>query len=198
MDKYRYTALVIAFCTLTAGLLLLRAPETTADVARLNTNIEGLANYREDFVQYATITRPDNLSRDLYISPDVAEVIANNSTARLPEGTTIVIEAHRVRAGIGGAHERTGIADNVHVAVKNSNWGPEDYQTNERAGDWNYFSFDPETGVISDESTFECFDCHANNSQIDFLFSRRQLVAFGETNTIQDEFCNLPNRIPCR
>lgn len=197
---YRYLALVVAFVTLIAGMILLRADDTDRprEAATIQTDIFGLANYREALVHYATITRPDNRSRDIYISPGAAQLVANNSTARLPDGTVIVIEAHHVRANPGGEPQRTGIADNIHVAVKSANWTAADYQTDERAGDWNYFSFDPETGAMSDESTFECFDCHGNNSQIDFIFSRDDLAEFGASGIVVDAFCNLPNRIPCR
>ncbi len=197
---YRYLALIVAFVALVGGMVLLRADETEQPqtVNTIQTDIPGLANYREALVQYATVTRPDSRSRDIYISPGAAEMVANNSTARLPDGTVIVIEAHRVRGNPGGEPQRTGIADNIHVAVKSDDWTAADYQSDERAGRWNYFSFDPETGTMSDESVFECFDCHSNNSQIDFIFSRDDLADFGATGEVVDEFCNLPNRIPCR
>lgn len=191
---YRYLALVVAFGALVGGLVLLRADERPQAVATLQTDIPGLANYREALVHYATITRPDNRSRDVYITPGAAQQVANNSTARLPHGTVIVIEAHAVSAATG----RTGLADNIHVAVKRDDWTAADYQTDERAGDWNYFSFDPETGAMSDEAIFACFDCHGNNAQIDFIFSRDDLAAFGASGEVVDAFCNLPNRIPCR
>jgi hypothetical protein len=196
---YRYVALMVALVALVGGMVLLRADNTEPiqPINTIQTDIPGLANYREALVHYAIITRPDNRSRDLFISPGAAEMIANNSTARLPNGTVIVIEGYHVRSA-GGQFERTGLADNIHAAVKSDDWTAADYQTNERAGSWNYFSFDPETGAMSDESVFECFDCHSNNSQIDFIFSRDNLAEFGTTGQLVDEFCNLPNRIPCR
>lgn len=150
------------------------------------------ADYRNELVHYATIDRPDARSRDIYISPGAPETVANNSTARLPNGTIIVIEAHRLRNS-----GRDGLADNIHVAVKRADWQDSDYQTTERAGDWNYFSFDPQTQQITDERMFDCFDCHANNSEIDFIFSRDELADFGRTETVQQGFCNRPDRFPC-
>ena len=191
--RAHYLALIAAFAALVGGLVLLQPPSTTKAVGILNTDIPGLANYRDDLVHYATITRPDNRTRDLYITPGAGAVVAANSTARLPDQTVIVIEAHQVRGG-----DRTGLTGNIHVAVKSDYWQPGDYQTDERAGRWNYFSFDPETGQISDESVFACFDCHANNSQIDFMFSREMLADYGATGTLQDTFCNRPGRSPCR
>jgi hypothetical protein len=191
---YRYLALLAGFLGLVGGLIAFRQEPATAiatDVM-IQSDISGLANYRDELVQYATISRPDNRTRDLFISAGAAERVANNSTARLPSGTIIVIEAHFANG------DPDVFADNIHVAVKSDTWTAADYQTPERAGSWNYFSFDPATGQVSDESLFECFDCHANNSQIDFIFSRDELADFGQSGTVQDSFCNRPNRLPCR
>jgi hypothetical protein len=84
------------------------------------------------------------------------------------------------------------------VAVKRDDWQAADYATDERAGDWNFFIFDPNTGEVRREGVFDCFDCHANNSQIDFIFTREELAAYGDTGEMQQMFCNRPDRLPCR
>ena len=191
---YRYLALVVAFVALVGGMVLLRADEhdMPTSVLTLQTDIPSLMNYRDSLVHYATVGRPDARSRDIYITAGAAEQVAGNSTARLPSGTVIVIEAHQTRAG-----QRVGLVDHVDVAVKRDNWTAADYDSDERAGDWNFFSFDPSTGAMSTDTAFACFDCHANNSQIDFIFSRDELAAYGATGDVQTSFCNRPDRLPC-
>lgn len=189
----RYLLLVAVVCFLVGVLILLREAVPAPTSSTIRSDVMLPENYRELLVHYATIDRPDNRSRDIYISPGAAERIANNSTARLPDGTLIVIEAHRTTRGGG----RAGLTDNIHVAIKRSDWQASDYQTDERAGQWNYFSFDPETGSMSDEDIFQCFDCHANNSQIDFIFTRESLADYGHTSETQVTFCRRPGRLAC-
>lgn len=185
----RYLILLAALIALVAGMLLFRQP-TPAQA--YEPRFEFPANYHDELVHYATIDRPDNRSRDIFISPGAAEIVAGNDTARLPGGTVIVIEAHRIRGD-----QRTGLADNIHVAVKRENWHASDYATDERAGDWNFFIFEPETGAVIEDGVFDCFDCHANNSEIDFIFTRDELGDFGDTGDLQREFCPRPDRLPC-
>lgn len=187
----RYLVLVGFFFGVVGVLVALRQP-TAPTASAYMPDVTLPENYREELVHFATIDRPDNFSRDIFISPGAAEIVANNDTARLPNGTLIVIEAHRTLGD-----RRTGLGDNIHAAVKRDDWQASDYQTGERAGAWNYFSFDPETGAISDENVFLCFDCHANNRHIDFLFSRDELIAYGQTGDVQERFCPRPNRLPC-
>jgi len=189
--------MVAGLFLLVGGLLWLGAASNAAPVEPVaqsgyQPNFTLPTDYRETLTQYATVERPDARSRDIFISPGAAQMVANNSTARLPSGTTIVIEAHRLRGG-----QRDGIADNIHVAVKRDDWQTTDYQNAERAGDWNFFSFDPDTGQLTDERMFDCFDCHANNSRIDFIFSRGELATFGQRGEVVQSFCRLPDRLPC-
>ncbi len=180
------------------GILLYAVPPAPEEVEAqaipgYQPNFVLPADYQDTLVHYATIDRPDGRSRDIFVSPGAPEAIANNSTLRLPNGTMIVIDAH-----LGTRDRRRGSADNVHVAVKRDDWQSSDYQSAERAGDWNYFSFDPQTGELTDEDMFSCFNCHANNAQIDFIFSRDELSDYGETGEVQQGFCNRPDRLPCR
>jgi hypothetical protein len=189
----KYLALVAIVTAFVGGLLFVgqSMPQTGAanDYYAPQFN---LPDYREELVHYTTIDRPDSRSRDIYINEGAAQIVASNSTARLPGGTVIVIEAHQTRGD-----RRTDITE-VHVAVKRDNWQESDYATEERAGEWNYFIFDPDTLNVQTDGVFECFDCHANNSHIDFIFSREDLIAYGQTGETQQAFCNRVQRLPCR
>lgn len=194
----RYLGLVSVVAAIVAALIVFRQPQGQSNAAfAYQPNFTFPEDYREELVLYATVDRPDNISRDIYITPGAAELVANNSTARLPNGTVIVIDAHRVRVGANGEQSRRGFADTIHLAVKRDDWQASDYATVERAGTWNYLAFDPETRQFVSEDIRDCFDCHANNSHIDFIFSRDLLGDFGATDEQQYMFCNRPDRLPC-
>ncbi|MEM6282106.1 MAG: cytochrome P460 family protein [Chloroflexota bacterium] len=190
----KYFALIAVVTAFVGGLLFVgrSMPQTEAAPDAVYAPSFDLPDYRNELVHYTTVDRPDSRSRDIYISPGAAERVATNSTARLPGGTVIVIEAHSTFAG-----QRRDITE-VHVAVKRDNWELADYATAERAGAWNFFVFDPETLEVQTDGVFDCFDCHANNSHIDFIFSRNDLIAYGQTGEVQESFCNRTRRLPCR
>ena len=195
----RYFALISIVAAVFASLLIFRQPEAQSEgsAPAYQPNFTFPQDYRDDLVLYATVDRSDNISRDIYITPGAAEIVANNSTARLPFGTVIAIDAHHIRRGSNSEQRRTGLADTIHLAVKQDDWQDSDYATVERVGTWNYFAFDPETEAFVAEGIRDCFDCHANNSHIDFIFTRDLLGDFGATEEQQFSFCNRPDRFPC-
>lgn len=194
----RYLSILAAVAALIGLMLWVTARTPAPMLPQSGGTLPSLpTNYRDVFEHYATVTRPDNRTRDIYISPNAADWVADNSTARLPNGTVVVIEEHPLRRNLSGEWVRGEMQNALHVAEKRADWQPQDYQSTERAGDWNYFSVDAQSGQLTQESVFECFDCHANNAHIDFLFSREALIAYGQTDILQESTCNRPARLPC-
>ncbi|MFZ4816223.1 MAG: cytochrome P460 family protein [Phototrophicaceae bacterium] len=189
----RLLIFVGVFCAVMGGLIWLNQTTPIGSASGYMPNVSLPPNYRDVLVHYATVDRPDNRTRNVYITAGAPAIIASNSTARLPFGTMVVIEAHRGTA----QNPSSGHADNVHVMVKRADWQAGDYQDMERAGEWNFFSFDPRTGALANEDITPCFDCHGNNSQIDFIFTRGLIAEYGQTGEPQLAYCNRTDRLPC-
>src|SRR5689334_874786 len=118
---------------LVVGVLTRQKPEPRAPYMELPRD------YRTSFVQYATVDRSDNISRNIYISPEsLAAVVAGEP---LPEGTRIVIEAYSGERGDGGTVTQTTLLPFIHMAEKRDDWQIADLKTAVRVGDWNFASF---------------------------------------------------------
>jgi len=160
-------------------------------------------DYRETFVIYAQVDHSDLVARRLYVHPDVAEEI--NRTRHLPDGTQIVIEAYDALLDESGEVIRDEAGrfvpgeqqEFIHMAEKRSTWRLEDLATNSRAGNWNFASFEAETGQPSKEVISDCFNCHLTSGQTDFIFTAPALLLFARTGQEQYIYCDLPRRAHC-
>ena len=161
------------------------------------------ASYRDTFVHYARVDRPDGVTRDLYISPEA--VAALQRGLPLPDETTIVIEAHHAALDANGDYLRDENGwlvkdapfEMLHVIQKRSGWTDADFESAARAGSWNFGSYDPATGERFDESLTACFNCHNGTPQTDFVYSRRLLQRYASTDLMQYFYCNLRARAVC-
>ncbi len=152
-------------------------------------------NYRETFFHYATVDRSDGTVRNLYI----------NTLDSAVQPTVIVVEAYyaqRDKNGVPVTDEKGHfikgeVFDRLHVMEKRPNWQPNDFVSSARSGNWNFGSFDTQTGQPFDESLTACFHCHNPTQQTDFVYSLPLLTAFRRTGSPQYFYCDLPDRLAC-
>ena len=160
-------------------------------------------NYRETFIHYATVDRRDQITRDIYISPDALADYRPNRP--LPDGTIIVIEGYYAAEDSNGQPLRDEDGhfvrgeplEMVHVAEKRANWGPGDFVGAARSGNWNFGSFQYGTGAYFDEIMSRCFDCHNSMDNTDFLYTFADVSRFAQTSLVRYSFCDLSGRSPC-
>lgn len=160
-------------------------------------------DYQTSFIQYAVVDRPDGITRTLYISPESYAALQRGTP--LPNGTRIIIEAFAGTPDENGRLAAGGMLPFIHMAEKRESWRLDELHTSAKVGDWNFASFESETGVVADpnapgENLNDCFTCHDSNASPtrDFIFTRRTIDIFANTKTPQYIVCNQPERIPCR
>ncbi len=160
-------------------------------------------NYRDTFVLYSTVQRPDGTIRDLYINPVGAEAARANRV--LPASTVMVVEGYYALRNVDGDYITD--ADGhyvkgepmpfVHVREKRTDWQDADFTSAARSGAWNFGSFDMDSGADYDESLNICFLCH-NTAPQDFTYSIQQLRDYGSSS---DDpiyfFCRTTGRTAC-
>jgi len=181
-----------------------RPPALPAPVVTEQTGPMALPmDYRTSFIQYEVVDRPDNITRTLYISRDSFAALQRGEP--LPNGTRIIIEGFHGAQGADGRLVAEEMLAFVHMAEKRRSWRLDELHTSAKVGDWNFASFDATTGAIADpnivsENLNDCFTCHDSNASPtrDFIFSRRDLDVFANTQTPQYVVCNRPERLPCR
>lgn len=188
MSKWIIVALLLAACS----------AQQPAD-----TGVPYPADYATTFAHYATIDRGDAIIRDLYISPQALAGL--RSTGRLPDDSVLVIEVWQAAVDEQGAplqdaagrYRKAAPLSMLHVAHKRSDWRAADFPGAARAGDWNYGSFERESGARLDENLAACFNCHQAGARNDFLYSAQQLARYALRDTTQYFFCELGRRNPC-
>ena len=161
------------------------------------------ADYAATFSHYATVDRGDATIRDLFISPHALQGL--RSTGRLPHDSVLVIdlwqaaldESGEPLLDADGRYHKAEMQPTLHVAHKRMDWSSEDFGSAARAGNWNFGSFERESGAHVDENLTACFNCHQANARNDFVYSAQQLVRYAMSDTTQYFFCELPHRSPC-
>jgi hypothetical protein len=134
------------------------------------------ASYRDSFVLYNQVDRPDRKTvRFMYASK--AAVEAAEPRADLPHGTVLVMEDHKAKLdGEQAAFDAEGRLIptdeivNVFVMEKQPGWGA-DYPPDKRNGEWEYAWFLPDGARKADANFDGCFACHMNRSGRDFTFT---------------------------
>lgn len=157
-----------------AAVLLLSAAGAAAGPER----VAFPEDYREDFVGYLDVDRPDRkIKRFFYVNPAALE--AAGAGQPLPDGTVLVMEDHPVevdgeepRRDVEGRFIATPEITNVFVMEKQPGWG-EAYPADKRNGDWDYAWYDA-AGTLkhSDPARYEgCFNCHQSRAARDYTFT---------------------------
>ena len=178
----------MVFITATPNVTQMPAMTATPIVAGREP-IQLPENYRDTLVQYAVVTRSDGIYRNLYISPEAVEAVANGEP--LPDRTIVLIEAFDVENNVADPE--------IHLAEARSTWEIADLAASSRVGRWNFGAFDARDGSIFAETGLnDCFSCHEGASNRNFIFSNSLLEAFIREGEIQESYCPRPGRAPCR
>jgi|GEM_PF-5119449 len=209
MNKFRilYVIMMMMGGALVISPNLSQAEEGESFIASNNQSLAAQSasmvlplDYQQSFVLYATVDRRDNVSRNIYISPQGADAIRNGQS--LPDGTMIIIEAYTsVDSGNGNRLQQVTLQDEVHVLEIRSNWSADDLIANLSVdnGSLNFARFNRVTGQEIQNNIAECFDCHQDaGGRRDFIFSMPLLQNFAQTGVVQYQFCNQPEREICR
>ena len=184
--------------------LLLPAACSAGDPGEQSDNgVPYPADYAASYIHYATIDRGDATIRDLYVSPRALQGL--RSSGRLPHDSVLVIELWQAAVdGDGeplldaaGRLRKGAMQSTLHVAHKRMHWDEADFPGAARAGNWNFGSFERESGARIDEDLVACFNCHQATSRSDFLYSARELARFAMSDATQYFHCNLSRRSPC-
>ena len=160
-------------------------------------------DYRENFILYTIIDRPDAITRKIYITPDAIVAIRNGM--ELPERTQVLVEAYNATRDANGnvQHDDQGhliagnLQDEIHIAELRSEWQLEDLDSPVMLGQWNFDAFEVGTGTPRHEVRFDCFNCHSTAYSLNFLFTQTQLLAYADTGVTQYFYCNQLGRQPC-
>jgi hypothetical protein len=160
------------------------------------------ANYRTEFVQYATVDHKDGIVRDLYIQQSSLEQL--RAGYALPDGTIIVIEMYNAQRDAAGEllldeqgrMLKAEIQSPLHIAEKRSNWRLEDFEAGQLSEDWNFGSYTVE-GALFDEALTPCFNCHNTTERTDFIWSLPMIWRYQRSGDLQYFYCNAGGRSPC-
>jgi len=202
--KYLYnnwkTLLTLMLGIVGLPLIAMALPQNPPTAPSLPRGVSYPSDYQTSFIHYATIQRPDGTIRHLYINPEAVQ-----SFGQLPDQTTIVIEGYTALTDANGEFQ---VDDNgyylpgesleaVHVRQKRSDWSPADFVSELRTGQWNFGSFDVQSGQPYDESINACFNCHNASRQPEFLFSASLLAQYQQTGELQVYLCKQTGRTEC-
>lgn len=143
-------------------------------------------NYRNDFVRYLTIDRPDRkITRFFYVNAAALDAAVPGEA--LPDGTVLVMEDHEIelegeapKRDAEGRFVPTDEITNVFVMEKQPGWG-EAYAEEIRNGDWDYAWFEADGQLKhSDPARYEgCFSCHQLRAGRDYTFTLFKVLLDG-------------------
>lgn len=121
-------------------------------------------DYKQWPVFLSGVQRADvNQVRDIYINPVGAKTQHGQV---FPEGTIMVMELYKGKAGQNGMLEKDGLAK-VFVMGKNRGWG-QDVPDNLKNGSWVYAAYDPAGKPLAEDFT-KCRACHSPLARNDFV-----------------------------
>lgn len=136
-------------------------------------------NYREQFVQYATVDCPNSrIVHKMYVNPMVLDRLQTTET--VPSGTVLVMETHSAQQGSDGQLAPTRL-NNVFIREKRDGW-----QINENSGEWQSAWYSPQGRLVS-SSQGSCIGCHTRVRDRDYLFTLPALLSAAQTNQPQHQ-----------
>lgn len=162
-------------------------------------------NFPDGFVQYARVDRKDGTIRDLYINQESLEALRQQGLFGIPNQTILFIDGYYAARDEAGellfdeaGHLMKGEPfEAIHLSEKRTDWRAEDFPGGVRSGNWNFGSFDAQSGANFSESINACFNCHNTTIETDFAYSAPDLLRFVRTGEVQYRWCELSGRTPC-
>ncbi|MEL6400959.1 MAG: cytochrome P460 family protein [Cyanobacteria bacterium J06626_4] len=147
--------------------------------AETSVRVEFPANYREHFVQYATVDCPNSrIVRKMYVNPEALAALQTSQTP--PSGTVLVMETHSAQSGRDGRLTPTRL-NNIFVREKRDGW-----RVNEDSGDWRSAWYSPGCSLVS-SSQGSCIGCHTRVRDRDYLFTLPALLTAAQTRLLQHQ-----------
>jgi len=173
----------LIFSIAAAGML-----SVTATAFAGPERVEFPAGYRDVFVRYLDVDRPDRKTkRFFYVNRAALE--AAKPGEDLPQGSVLIMEDHKIeleadetpRRDAEGRFIATDEITNVFVMEKQPGWG-DAYPEEKRNGDWDYAWFLADgSPKHSDPARFEgCFNCHQSRAERDYTFTFFKYVLDGK------------------
>jgi hypothetical protein len=171
----RHTAMIVTLIAAGLGTAAIAQPRPYTPGAH---NIELPADWAARFVRYTTVDKPDRkIIRNIYINPEAYAALRPG--APMPYGSVVIMADQRARLDAQGVPlldangrmipEQPFIA--VAVQQKERGWG-EGYGPDLRNGEWEYASFNAQTGARIERPMNACFTCHLQaRAQQDFTFT---------------------------
>lgn len=153
------------------------------------------ADFRDELIHYLTVDRGDDVTRNVYISPQAIDAVLAGEP--IPDHTLIAIEAFAGTRGSDGRLIAGEMEPEIHVAERRSTWRIDDLAASSHLGGWNLAAFDAVSFQQTTTTLNDCFSCHDAASQREFVFTLPQLRAFADTNEVQYVHCRLPEREIC-
>ncbi len=153
--------------------------------------------YREEYINYARIGRPDGTVRHMYIQEGAYQALREGDV--FPPGTIILMDSHSAERNADGSVGRVsdeivaGVLNNVFVMQKSERALEE---VDFAAEQWDYYWFRG-TGELFSRSSTSCVVCHSGTDHTDSVFTLRDLREAHEIGRYHYRECDLPGRQPC-
>ncbi|MBE7379808.1 MAG: cytochrome P460 family protein [Leptolyngbya sp. SIO1E4] len=150
--------------------------EAPAD-AGTSTRVAFPADYRQQFVQYATVDCPNSrIVRKMYVNSAALDALQTSDI--VPSGTVLVMETHAAQQSNDGRLTPTRL-NNVFIREKRDGW-----RVNEDSGEWRSAWYSPEGSLVS-SGQGSCIGCHTMVRDRDYLFTLPALLAAAQTRQLQ-------------
>jgi hypothetical protein len=152
----------------------------TSDITATKASpIEFPVNYRQQFMQYATVDCPNShMVRKMYINRESLGAIAASQT--VPSGTMIVMETHSARLE-NGEHLVSTQLNNVFIRQKQTGW-----KVDPNSGEWQSAWYSPSGSLVSDDQS-SCISCHTRVRDRDYVFTLPTLITAAQTRQLQKQ-----------
>lgn len=137
------------------------------------------ANYRQQFMQYATVDCPNSgIVRKMYINRESLRAIAVSQT--VPSGSVIVMETHSAHLGDGG-HLVPIQLNNLFIREKQTGWN-----IDLNSGEWQSAWYSPSGSLVSDDQN-SCISCHTRVRDRDYVFTLPALITAAQNRQLQKQ-----------
>ena len=153
-----------------------RSEPSKASIAVNNQDMSFPKNYRQDFVYYKTVNRPDNKQvRDLYANK--AAIDSYQTTGKLAADSMIVMEVYRAMldsagnplVGDDGYYKKNTLA--AYAVMESQTGFGKKVSKKLRNADWNYAFFTSDKKHNANVDKAACYACHQPLGDQEYMFS---------------------------